>query len=176
MDFFTRRKMKISDVNELSPKKFEEVFENVVELWPKAAEVVAAQRPFAGLNNISLAFNNYLENLSVNDKVAVLQSHPDLAGKLLEQNRLSSESAKEQAGAGLHLLTDKQKEQLVKLNAEYLEKFGFPFVICVRQNNKIERILEGLAERLPNTRDEEIVNGINQVKNICQLRIEDIVD
>ncbi|XP_031629265.1 aminoacylase-1-like [Contarinia nasturtii] len=170
------RKMKIGDVNELSSSEFEKVFKNVVELWPRAAKSVVRQRPFGDLNQLLLAFSDYLENLSVDDKLAVLKSHPDLAGKLLDENQLSQESANEQSGAGLHLITDKQKEQLVKLNTEYSEKFGFPFVICVRQNNKIERILEGFVDRLPNTRNDEIKNGINEVKKICQLRIEDLVE
>lgn len=168
--------MKIAEVNELTDKQFEEVFKNVVELFSKAAKAIASQRPFDNLNELIISFNNYLENLNVTEKVFVLQSHPDLAGKLLFENKLSTDSANEQTGAGLDKLTDDQKNQLIKLNAEYSEKFGFPFVICVRQNNKIERILEGLNQRLPNTRDEEIINGINQVKMICQLRIENLVE
>ncbi|XP_055303619.1 2-oxo-4-hydroxy-4-carboxy-5-ureidoimidazoline decarboxylase-like [Sitodiplosis mosellana] len=168
--------MKIADVNELLDEEFEELFKNVVELFPKAAKTVVLQRPFDSLNELTVAFNNYLENLDVAEKIAVLQSHPDLAGKLLFENKLSVDSANEQAGAGLDKLTDEQKNQLVKLNAEYSEKFGFPFVICVRQNNKIERILEGLHQRLPNNREQEITNGINNVKKICQLRIENIVE
>lgn len=168
--------MKISEVNQLLDQDFVEVFKNVVELYPKAAQSVVLQRPFANLNELIVAFNNFLENLQVSEKVFILQSHPDLAGKLLFENKLSADSASEQAGAGLDKLSDEQKNHLVKLNGEYSEKFGFPFVICVRQNNKIERILEGLNQRLPNGRDEEIINGINQVKKICQLRIESIVE
>lgn len=169
-------KMKIDDVNKLSSKGFEEVFENVIELWPRAAKTIIVQRPFVDLHKLLLAFENYLENLSKDDKVAVLQSHPDLAGKLLYENRLTTDSAREQIGAGLHKLTAMQKDQLVKSNTEYSEKFGFPFVICVRENNRIDRILEGLDDRLSNTRDEEIQNGIDQVKKICQLRIENLVE
>ena len=189
--------MKIGEVNELLDGVFVDVFKNVVELYPRAAQSVVLQRPFKSLNELIDAFNNYLEALKTAEKgaqkeklmwfsilnivfflflVAILQSHPDLAGKLLFENKLSVDSANEQAAAGLNKLTDEQKNELVKLNAEYSEKFGFPFVICVRQNNKIERILEGLHQRLPNSREDEITNGINHVKKICQLRIENIVE
>lgn len=110
------------------------------------------------------------------DKVAVLQSHPDLAGKLLDENKLSSESATEQSLAGLDKLNAEKRTQLIQANTKYAQKFGFPFVICVRQNNTIDRIFDGFYNRLPNTRDQEIINGINEVKKICKLRIENIVN
>lgn len=171
----TSNRLNINSVNNLPNAVFVDIFKNVVELWPNAAEVVLQQRPFADLSELILAFDNYLENLSVENKVGVLQSHPDLAGKLLTEDKLSKESADEQAFAGLNSLTDEQASTLVELNEEYAQKFGFPFVICVRQNNKIERILAGIRERLPNNRNEEIINGINHVKNICQIRIKQLV-
>lgn len=169
------QKLSIESVNKLHPNEFVDLFKNAVELWPKATESVLLKRPFTDVDDLVFHFSNYLENLNVNDKVAVLQSHPDLAGKLLDENKLSDESAVEQALAGLNKLTVEKRSQLIQSNAEYSQKFGFPFVICVRQNNKIDRILEGFHNRLPNTRDQEITNGIDQVKKICQLRIENIV-
>lgn len=168
-------KLTIEDINKLSSIEFINLFKNAVELWPQAAETVAKQLPFSRLTDLVDHFVDYLENLSIADKVFVLASHPDLAGKLLDDNKLSNESAQEQSLAGLDKLTADNKTELVQSNREYSQKFGFPFVICVRQNNKIDRILEGFRERLPNSRDKEITNGIEQVKKICQLRIENIV-
>lgn len=169
-------KLTIIDLNKLNSGEFLNLFKNVVELWPAAAEIVQTKKPFKNLNEFINEFNSYLENLSVDDKIAVLRSHPDLAGKLLDENKLSEESAQEQASVGLDKLTAEQKTQLIQLNAEYYQKFIFPFVICVRQSNKIEKILEGFRLRLPNAREIEIINGINEVKKICRLRIESIVD
>lgn len=170
------KKLNIEQLNQLNSTKFLNLFKNVIELWPNAAVSVYEQKPFSSLAEFADKFDSYLENLSVEDKVAVLSSHPDLAGKLLGENELTEESAEEQASAGLHQLTDEQKKQLVQLNTEYRKKFNFPFVICVRQSKKIEKILEGFHLRLPNTKDEEIINGINEVKKICRLRLENIID
>lgn len=169
-------KIRIQDVNHLESVDFMNLFGNVVELWPKAAKTVEVNRPFTDIGQLVSCFVAYLDNIRVDEKVAILQSHPDLAGVLLDENQLSNESAKEQASAGLNKLTLEMKKQLVEMNAEYAQKFGFPFVICVRQNNKIDAILQGLRKRLPNTRDKEITNGIDEVKRICELRIEDIVN
>lgn len=169
-------KLTIEEVNALKPSEFVSLFKNAVELWPAAAESVLAKRPFNSCSELISYFVDYLEHLSENDKVGVLLSHPDLAGKLLHENKLSDESAAEQALAGLNKLTSDQTHQMIEFNGEYKKKFGFPFVICVRQNNKIEAILDGFRKRLPNTRPQEIINGIEQVKKICQLRIELIVN
>lgn len=169
-------KLSIQAVNKLSEHEFLDLFKNVVELWPRAAETVYDSHPFTDLEELVAKFENYLETLSVEDKIEVLQSHPDLAGKLLDENKLSEESAQEQASIGLNKLTVGQKTELVQLNDEYRNKFGFPFVICVRQSKKIEAILEGFHYRLPNDRIMEIFNGIAEVKKICKIRTSNIVD
>lgn len=85
-------------------------------------------------------------------------------------------SAEEHKAAGLDKLTTKLWDELNELNRAYAEKFGLPLVLSVRQNNKFNAILEGLRQRLPNTCELEIANGIGQVKQICKLRIEIIVE
>lgn len=56
----------------------------------------------------------------------------------------------------------------------YKEKFKFPFVICAREN-KVQSILSGIETRLRNNRETEIKIGIDEVKKICRLRIDDLV-
>lgn len=169
-------KLSVEAVNKLTSAEFQDLFKNVVELWPKAAEFAYRFHPFADLLELLSKFEYYLETISIDDKIAILQSHPDLAGKLLDENKLSEESAQEQASVGLNELTAEQKLQLVQSNDIYRNKFGFPFVICVRQSKKIEAILDGFSYRLPNDRTMEIFNGIEEVKKICKLRIASIVD
>jgi len=66
------------------------------------------------------------------ERLGVLNAHPDLAGKLAAAEKLTPESTAEQAGAGLDALTDKERAMFQSLNAEYMEKHGFPFIIAVR--------------------------------------------
>lgn len=168
-------KLSIEEVNNLTKSDFQEKFKNVVELWPKAAEEVSENLPFPSVNELVNQFWEYLEHSSESIKEQILISHPDLAGKLA-QEELSPESQNEQAQAGLNTLTAEQKRQLQQLNDEYKQKFGFPFVICVRVTNKIEAILAGLRARLPNNRATELKTGINEVKKICEIRICDIIN
>lgn len=173
-----KRKMSenlISAINALTCDQIQEVFKNVVELWPEAATVVSARHPFNSSAELISCFYQYLDSITVDTKVSILRSHPDLAGKLLDENKLSSESANEQTSAGLDQLTSDQKQELKNLNKEYKKKFDFPFVICVRQSNKFEVILQALNQRLNNPRDVEIDNAINEVKKISEIRVLDIL-
>ena len=51
---------------------------------------------------------------SETERLGVLNAHPDLAGKLAQAKRLTPESAREQASAGLDALTDKERELLLQ--------------------------------------------------------------
>uniref|UniRef100_A0A6M2DV33 2-oxo-4-hydroxy-4-carboxy-5-ureidoimidazoline decarboxylase n=1 Tax=Xenopsylla cheopis TaxID=163159 RepID=A0A6M2DV33_XENCH len=166
--------MDISEINNLTKSEFCTKFSNVVEHHVEASEYVEQQRPFQSTLDLIQKFNDYLENASADAKEMVLKLHPDLAGRLLETKNLTPESLSEQQAAGLDKLTPEEKGLMNKLNTEYKEKFGFPFIIVAREN-KANAILNGLQTRLQNTRQDEIVAGINQVKGICRLRILNIV-
>ena len=88
---------------------------------------------------------------------AILASYalPDLAGKLAKARRLTAESTREQASAGLDALTGKERELYSKLNAAYVTTFGFPFIIAVRGKAK-EEILAEFEARIGNSRGVEL--------------------
>src|SRR3546814_13276732 len=52
-------------------------------------------------------------------KRALIAAHPDLAGRLVRAGRLTTVSAKEQASAGLDLLTDAERARFTALNEAY---------------------------------------------------------
>lgn len=52
-------------------------------------------------------------------KEEVLRLHPDLAGRLTDEGRLTKDSAREHQSAGLHNLTPEEKAQMNQLNARY---------------------------------------------------------
>ncbi len=103
-------------------------------------------------------------------RLGVLNAHPDLAGKLASAGKLTAESTAEQAGAGLDLLTDKERETFQSLNAQYVERHGFPFIIAVKDNDK-GSILEAFNRRINNERDTEFAEACRQVERIAELRL-----
>ncbi|KHK93297.1 2-oxo-4-hydroxy-4-carboxy-5-ureidoimidazoline decarboxylase [Novosphingobium malaysiense] len=107
------------------------------------------------------------------EQLALIRAHPELAGKAAIDKTLTDASASEQASAGLDRLTPQEYEQFHALNAAYREKFGFPFIICVRLTDKAG-ILAAMQARLANDRETEIATAIGQIGEIVRLRLEDM--
>ena len=106
------------------------------------------------------------------ERLAVLQAHPDLAGKLAAAKRLTPDSTAEQASAALDALTDDERATFQRLNAEYVAKHGFPFIIAVRDNTKAT-ILQAFQTRLANDTETEFATACKQVERIAELRLKD---
>ena len=107
-------------------------------------------------------------------RLEVLRAHPDLAGKLAKAGRLTPESTAEQAKAGLDLLTDDERTAFSGLNDAYMKKFGFPFIIAVRDHDKAG-ILDAFRHRLENDRKTEFEEACRQVERIAFLRLKDML-
>ena len=107
------------------------------------------------------------------EQLALIRAHPELAGKAAVDGTLTEASAAEQASAGLDRLTQAEFDRFHRLNAAYRDKFGFPFIICVRLTDKAG-ILAAMERRLANDRDSEIAEALNQIGEIVRLRLETI--
>ncbi|MDG4648506.1 allantoinase PuuE [Roseibacterium sp. SDUM158017] len=106
------------------------------------------------------------------ERLGVLRAHPDLAGKLAAARRLTAESTAEQASAGLDALTDAERAEFTALNDAYTAKFGFPFIIAVRDHDR-QAILEAFRRRLGQSAEAEFAEACAQVERIAELRLED---
>lgn len=107
-------------------------------------------------------------------RLGVLTAHPDLAGKLAAAKRLTAESTAEQASAGLDALTDAERARFTELNAAYVAKHGFPFIIAVRDHDKAG-ILAAFERRLAQETGAEFAEAARQVERIAELRLRDLL-
>lgn len=112
-----------------------------------------------------------VDTASDEERLALIRAHPELAGKAAIDRTLTDASAAEQASAGLDRLTPQEYERLNTLNAAYRERFGFPFIICVRLTDKAG-VLAAMERRLAHDRDTEIATAIGQIGEIVRLRLE----
>jgi OHCU decarboxylase len=134
-------------------------------------ELGPAHDTSGGLHN---ALCRIFRSASETERLSVLNAHPDLAGKLAKAKRLTAESTREQASAGLDALTDKERELFSKLNAAYVTTFGFPFIIAVKGKTK-EEILAEFEARIGNGRGVEFETACKQVERIALLRLKDML-
>lgn len=149
------------------------VFEHSAWVADRAFELElgAAHDTAIGLHN---ALCRVFRSASEVERLGVLTAHPDLAGKLAAAKRLTAESTSEQASAGLDALTDAERERFTRLNAAYMEKHGFPFIIAVRDHDKAS-ILAAFERRIGNDRAEEFDEACHQVERIAEFRLKDLL-
>ncbi|MBO9451627.1 allantoinase PuuE [Tropicibacter sp. R16_0] len=134
-------------------------------------ELGPAHDTAGGLHN---ALARMFRSASSEERLGVLTAHPDLAGKLAQAKRLTAESTSEQASAGLDALTDDERASFTGLNQAYVDKFGFPFIIAVRDHDKAS-ILEAFQRRIDHDRDTEFAEACRQVERIAEFRLRDIL-
>ncbi len=163
--------------SQMPKDRFVEVFGGIYEHSPWIAEgaydleLGMAHDCAEGLGN---ALARIFRTATREQRLDVLRAHPDLAGKLASAGRLTAESTSEQASAGLNMLTDEERDTFTKLNTDYVEKHGFPFIIAVKDNTKAS-ILAAFHDRISNDTDTERDTACKQVERIAWHRLKDIL-
>jgi OHCU decarboxylase len=158
----------------MSRMVFVELFGDIFEHSPWIAErtfdagMTTGQDTAEGLH---AAMVQVLSQATHEQKQALINAHPDLAGRLKLAD-LTVDSRSEQSSAGLDSLTEEERDRFLKLNDAYRQKFGFPFIMAVKGRSKDE-ILAAFEERLDYETDEEFETAIGQIELIALLRLKD---
>jgi 2-oxo-4-hydroxy-4-carboxy-5-ureidoimidazoline decarboxylase len=137
------------------------------ETWPK--------RPFQNAAELHAQLCASMRAAPKERQLDLINAHPDLAGRLAQQNKLTAESTREQATAGLNRLTDGELAEFQRLNTAYRERFGFPFIICARLNAK-DAILDAMRTRSNNSPDDEFQTALGEIEKIARLRLNDLMN
>ena len=153
--------------------KFGSVFEHSPVIAERAWEYELGPANDTALG-LHFAMRNHFRAASSEEKLSVLKAHPDLAGKIAAARQLTDASEAEQASAGLDALTDAERQRFTELNTAYVEKFGFPFIIAVRDHSKAE-ILAAFEKRLAGDAETEFAEACRQVERIAELRLKEML-
>ena len=138
---------------------------------PWVAERAWAKRPFADRDDLHAKLCEAMYEAPRERQIALVRAHPDLAGKAAIEGTLTPDSRREQSSAGLDRLSPDEYEALTGANAAYRERFGFPFVICVRDHDK-DSILAAVRERLRNDPETELRTALGEIARIAHHRLE----
>ena len=161
----------INKINKLPQSEFIKVFANIFENARWIAEELYKQKPFGDFNELSSKMMNIFEMSSKEEKLKILNDHPDLGNKT-KISSLTQDSLKEQKTVGLDQCTSEEFNEFKKLNDAY-KKFGFPFILAIKGKSKIE-ILNNFRKRINSESQIEFEEAINQVKKIASLRLKEL--
>ncbi|RQH07949.1 2-oxo-4-hydroxy-4-carboxy-5-ureidoimidazoline decarboxylase [Paraburkholderia dinghuensis] len=162
-------------LNCASREDFVAALAGVFEHSPWVAEAAADQRPFASIEALHRAMSLAVQTAGETKQLALINAHPELAGKAAVRGELTVESTREQSGAGLNHCTQEQFDRLQALNRAYREKFGFPFILAVRGYDR-EGIIENFESRVNNSRADEIRTSLNEIYRIVRFRLVELID
>ena len=170
-------RLAMSDVNALDRQAFVAHFGALFEDSPWIAAEAWDSRPWSGPEALHAAMLEVVARASQERQLALICAHPDLVGHAALAGTLSKASTSEQRAAGLDpdALTADEIAHFRDANAAYQARFGFPFVICARENTK-DAILAGLANRLGNDRHTEIAAALREIDRIAWNRLVDHID
>jgi 2-oxo-4-hydroxy-4-carboxy-5-ureidoimidazoline decarboxylase len=138
------------------------------------AEQAAAHRPFHSVDALHETMVDLVRQAQPQVQLALIRSHPELAGKAAVRGELTGASTREQAGAGLDQCSPGEFEQLTELNRRYNEKFGFPFILAVRGYDRAG-IIRQFVRRLANDTAAEREESLNQIYRIARYRLDDLI-
>jgi 2-oxo-4-hydroxy-4-carboxy-5-ureidoimidazoline decarboxylase len=160
----------LAELNNLPTGEAEERFLRCCgsRAWARA---MAAARPYRDVDSIHEKSSEVWHSLAVEDRLEAFTAHP----KIGDVNSLRAKYANTKAWAsgeqaGVQTAGEDVLQGLATGNADYETKFGFIFIVCATGKSAGE-MLALLQARLPNSREQEIVNaGAEQLK-ITSIRI-----
>lgn len=106
-------------------------------------------------------------------QMALVNAHPDLAGKAAVQGQLTAASTAEQAGAGINQCTPEEFQRFTELNDAYKAKFKFPFIMAVKGSNR-HQILAAFETRIHHSADTEFQCALTEINKIALFRLQTV--
>ena len=142
-------RVSLESLNATDKAGFTAALGDIYEHAPWVAQAVYGERPFGTLAALHDAMMSAVRAAPTDQRLALIKGHPDLAGKAARAGVMTNESTAEQASVGLDRLSDAEFAQFHRLNSAYREKFGIPFIVCVRRHSR-DSILRQFERRVQN--------------------------
>jgi len=161
----------LSWLNALPAEHFTATLADVFEHSPWVAAHAAGARPFHDVAALHHAMCTAVRQASPQEQMALLRAHPELAGQQAQAGDLTAASAREQSRAGLNALSGEELIRISALNAAYMQRHTFPFIVCVSQHTK-QSLFAEFERRAHNPSATEIPEALSQVEAIARLRLD----
>jgi 2-oxo-4-hydroxy-4-carboxy-5-ureidoimidazoline decarboxylase len=165
----------LDELNSAERASFLGALGGIFEHAPWVAERAFAARPFVTVSDLYDAMATAVAAAAETEQLSLIGGHPELGGKVARAGAMTAESRHEQGGLGLDRLSDAEFARFERLNAAYRQRFGFPFIICVRRHTR-DSILDSFERRLANSSDIERAAALREIGHIARLRLVDAVE
>lgn len=169
-----RNAISIQTLNNLGRTDFVNTLGSVFEHSPWVAEQSFSRHPFDSVLALHNSMLETVNNASEQQRKALICNHPELAGREATARELTAASKNEQASAGLDHFSPQELQLFRLLNQQYRDKFGFPFIIAVKNLTRYD-ILDSIHIRLQNSTELEFNNCIQEIGKIAEFRLHQLI-
>ena len=167
----------LARLNGAPHKDFVALLAGTYEHSPWVSERAWPRGPFLTLAQLKRTLVEVVTEAERDEQLALLRSHPELAGKAMAAGTMTAESSHEQGRVGLTACTPAELAQIAALNAAYRDRFGFPFMLAVRGPRGTgltkAQIIATFERRLENHPDFEFAEALRNVHRVAELRLDD---
>ena len=164
----------LDTLNNLPVDEFTSILGAIFEHSPWVPRRAAAARPFSSRLELLDAMRAVVQAAPAEEQLGLIRAHPQLGARGRKRMELTEASSREQRRAGLDACTDEEFAELMRLNAAYVQKFSFPFILAVRGHDP-NSILASLEGRLNSDLDSERYTALTQIGLIGGYRLADVV-
>ena len=172
--------VRLEQVNTMSEDEFTTTFGRLFQGPDWVVRRAYALRPFSDTQDLRVAFQEAIFGATEDQKQALMDSYPELARIVGEDDdgahgTSSEHSLADQGAAGLNQLGEEEQSAFGELTAAYHDRFGFPLIVCVRDNPDRQHILDSGWTRLHNSPTQERATALIEIANIANHRFDDFV-
>ena len=140
------------------------------------AKRMAKAAPFSSRNDLHLTAIQIWNALDKEDYLEAFKAHPQIGASVEELRKkfqtTSNWSSGEQSGMGS--ASEETIQALKVANAQYLERFGYIFIVCAT-GKSADEMLAIIQERLPNAPEIELPIAAFEQQKITTIRLEKLL-
>lgn len=170
-----RSAVRLDEVNAMTKDHFVATFGRLFQGadWP--VERAATQRPFADTHELRVSFQDALFACSHTEALELMRDYPDLGADSVAEGSQGPDSLADQSSAGLTLLNDTDHAAFEELASTYRDRFDIPLIVCVRDVEAPEHLVERAWRRMENSPAQEHATALIEIAKIANHRFSDLV-
>jgi OHCU decarboxylase len=159
----------LDEVNAMTKERFTEVFGKVVQNVPWAVERAFERRSFAETTALREAFQDAVLTGSSEQQLELIRAFPDLGAEDETGHALAVDHV------ALSNLDEDDHDDVVELSTAYRDHFGFPLIICAKETERFDRVLQNGWSRMDNSLAAEKAFALIEIAKIVNYRFSDLV-
>ena len=167
--------IRLDQVNEMSREEFVRTFSSLFQGPHWVVERAYDQRPFTDTHALRRSFQDALFAASTEEQEQLIGSYPALGAQSVATGEEGEESLADQSALGLNRLAEKEHQELVSLTQAYQDRFGFPLVMAIRDQESFDQFLRQGWERLNNSPTQEHSAALIEIAKIATHRFDRLV-